>query len=60
MVDLFKTAGDVLILIKSCLEVFSLSKNQTEDVTTDRDADNIMILKSKNGKKWRIIVEEIK
>lgn len=60
--DLFKTAEDVLITIKSCLDTYTLTKNQTKDITTDRDTEqgNVMRLESKNGKKWKITIEEEK
>lgn len=60
MVDLFKSADEVLVTIKSALQTFSITKNQISIIENDSEDLETMHIKSKNGKKWKIKVEEEK
>ena len=58
MVDLFKSADEVLITIKSALQTFSITKNQISIIEKDSEDLETMRIKSKNGKVWKVTVEE--
>lgn len=58
MVDLFKSADDVLVTIKSALQTFTLTKNQIAIIEKDTENLETMHIRSKNGKVWKVTVEE--
>lgn len=58
MVDLFKSADEVLVTIKSALQTFSITKNQISVIEKDSENLETMHIKSKNGKVWKVTVEE--
>lgn len=58
MVDLFKSPDDVLTTIKSALQTFSITKNQITIIEKDSEDLETMHIKSKNGKIWKVKVEE--